>query len=52
MNKVKKYIYMIEKYLVNAIVMIDKKKTNMKWNILCDYILLGYNNSIYIMGFK
>ena len=42
---------MIEKYLVNAIAMLDKK-TNMKWNILCDYILLGYNYSIYIMGFK
>ena len=30
---------MIEKYLMNAIAMIDKKKTIMRWNILCDYIL-------------
>ena len=29
---------MIEKYLVNDIAMIDNK-TNMRWNILCDYIL-------------
>ena len=34
---------MIEEYLMIAIAMIDKKKTNIRCNILCDYILLGYN---------
>ena len=41
MNKIQKN--MIEKYLMNAIAMIDKKKTNMKWNILCYYILFYWD---------
>ena len=44
MNKVQKNV--IEKYLINVTAIIDKK-TNKRWNILCDYILLGYNYTIY-----
>ena len=52
MNKVQKK-NMIEKYLVNDIAMIDKKKSNMRWNILCDYILFHWDIiKAYIMGSK
>ena len=50
MNKVQKNDW---KILSEWHAMIDEKKTNMRWNILCDYILFYWDIiKAYIMGSK